>query len=136
LGAGLTPGHALQRVWSPEAPAVLVIVVAPDRVEIRVPEPWSSRLADRLAQLTATQEFGRRVSQAIARLEAWHESDADSGTGPEELAAELRELRQQAPSPESKRAIADAIEALDDGLPADAVTAALFRARGRQNVTN
>jgi hypothetical protein len=131
FGGGLEPGQAIQRQWSPDAPPVLVVMVTADRIEIRVPERWSTRLAARLGQLTAAQRFNQRVGRAIARLEAWHESDADSGTSPEELAAELRELRQLAPSGESKRAITDALEALDDGLPADVVTAALYRARGR-----
>jgi hypothetical protein len=65
-------------------------------------------------------------------LEAWHESDTESVSGPEELAAELLRVRRLAPSPESGQAIDDAMEALDDGLPLDVVAAALYRALGQK----
>lgn len=131
FGAGLVPGQALRRSWNPEAPPALLIVMAPDRIEIRVPDrqPWPERLAIRLAELTGVPGFSGLLAQAIARLETWQESDADSATSPEELAAELNRLRQLAPSVESGHAIDEALEALDDGLPADVVAAALYRAR-------
>lgn len=131
FGAGLTPGLAMRRSWHPQAPPALLVVSATDRVEIRVPDrsPWPGRLADRLAELTGAPGFSRRLAQVIARLETWQESDADSGTSPEELAADLGRLRQLAPSTESEHAIDEALEALDDGLPADVVAAALYRAR-------
>jgi hypothetical protein len=134
FGSGLATGTAAERPWKPGAPPALVVPVTPERIEIRIPdrEPWASLLAEHLAALTEPASFGRRLAQAIARLEAWHESDIESGSGPEELAAELLRLRRQAPSPESGQAIGDAVEALDDGLPVDVVAAALYRALGQK----
>lgn len=131
FGPGLISGQALQRSWDAGAPPALLVLVSPERVEIRVPdrEPWPVRLAERLDELTGAPGFGSRLAQAIARLEAWHESDAESGTSPEELARELRRLQPLAPSPAVRDAVAEALEALDDGLPADVVAAALYRAR-------
>jgi len=134
FGSSLALGVAARRPWNHGAPLALVIPVTPERVEIRIPdrEPWASLLAEHLAELTEPASFRRRLAQAIARLEAWHESDTESGSGPEELAAELLRLRRLAPSPESGQAIGDAAEALDDGLPVDVVAAALYRALGQQ----
>jgi hypothetical protein len=134
FGSSLAFGMAARLSWNPGAPQALVIPLTPERVEIRIAdsEPWASRLAEHLAELTEPALFGRRLSQAIARLEAWHESDTESVSGPEELAAELLRVRRLAPSPESGQAIDDAMEALDDGLPLDVVAAALYRALGQK----
>jgi hypothetical protein len=134
FGSGLAIGVAAHRPWKPGAPQALVIPVTAERIEIRIPdrEPWASLLAGHLADLAEPASFGRRLAQAISRLEAWHESDTDSGSGPEELAAELLRLRRLAPSPQSGQAIGDAVEALDDGLPVDVVAAALYRALGQK----
>jgi len=130
FGSRLAVGQALRLTWEPGAPAALVIMMSPTRVEVRLPaeEPWATRLLERLGHVEKRSLFSERLARAIARLEAWHESDADSATSPEELADELSHLRQLAPSVESQQAIVDALEALDDGLPADAVAAALYRA--------
>ncbi len=134
FGSGLGIGIAARRPWNPGAPPALVIPITPERIEIRISDrqPWATLLAEHLAELTEPALFGRRLAQAIARLEAWHESDSESGSGPEELAGELLRLRRLAPSPESGQAIADAVDALDDGLPADVVAAALYRALGQK----
>ena len=134
FGSGLAIGMAAHRPWKPGAPHALVIPVTAERIEIRISdrEPWASMLAGHLAELSEPASFGRRLAQAISRLEAWHESDTESGSGPEELAAELLGLRRLAPSPESGQAIGDAVEALDDGLPVDVVAAALYRALGQK----
>jgi hypothetical protein len=134
FGSGLAVGTAAYRPWKPGAPSALVVPVTPERVEIRIPdrEPWPSLLAEHVAALTEPASFGPRLALAIARLEAWHESDTESGSGPEELAAELLRLRRLAPSLESGQAIGDAVEALDDGLPVDVVAAALYRALGQK----
>lgn len=130
FGSPVRVGQAVRLPWDAGAPAALVILVSPDRLEIRIPdqEPWPARLRERLAGAAGAASFGGRLTRAIARLEAWQESDAESGTGLEDLAAELDRLRQLAPSPESRQAVGDALEALDDGLPADSVAAALYRA--------
>lgn len=130
FGCRLAVGQALQVIWEPGAPAALVIAMSPTRVEVRLPaeEPWATRLLERLGSVEESILFSEGLARAIARLEAWHESDADSATSPVELADELSHLRQLAPSVESRQAIVDALEALDDGLPADAVAAALYRA--------
>lgn len=130
FGSRLAVGRALQLTWEPGAPAALVIMISATRVEVRLPaeEPWATRLLERLGAVTESSLFSKGLARAIARLEAWHESDADLATSPEELADELTHLRQLAPSAESRQAIVDALEALDDGLPADAVAAALYRA--------
>jgi len=130
FGARLTPSQAVRVAWQPGAPEALVIPAAATRVEVRIAdqEPWASRLQAWLAGHRANTAFGDQLARAISRLEAWQESEADGGTSPEELAAELTGLRRLAPSPESDQAIVDALEALDDGLPAEAVAAALYRA--------
>jgi hypothetical protein len=134
FGCPLEVGQARYLTWEPGAPTVLVVVMSPTRIEVRLPagEPSATltRLIKRLGAL-ARGSFGERLANAIARVEAWNESDAEPATDPEELAAELTRLRQLAPSVESAQAILDAIEALDDGLPADAVAAALYRAQPR-----
>ena len=134
FGSSLGIGMAVRSPWNPGAPPALVIAVTPERIEIRISdrEPWATLLAEHLAELAEPALFVRRLAQAIARLEAWHESDTESGSGPEELAAELLRLRRLAPSPESGQAIGDAVEALDDGLPVDVVAAALYRALGQK----
>ncbi len=130
FGYHLAVGHAVWLPWDAGAPAALVILASASRVEIRIldQDPWPARLAERLASVSQAASFGGRLALAIARLEAWHESDAESGTSPQDLAAELDRLRSLAPSAESAQALADALEALDDGLPADVVAAALYRA--------
>lgn len=130
FGARLTIGQAHRLAWEAGAPEALVIPVAATRVEIRIAdrEPWVSRWHAWLAGHRAATAFGDQLARAISKLEAWQESEADGAASPEELAVELTRLRQLAPSVESERAIVEALEALDDGLPADAVAAALYRA--------
>ncbi len=100
--------------------------------EIRIPadHPWPHLLSARLAEIAnAADVWADHLSRAIARLEAWIESDTDAGGGVEELASDLQALEVRAPTPEARQAIRSAMDALDDGLPAEAVAAALYRAR-------
>lgn len=134
FGSNLKP-HVLQYLaWLRDAPPAGVVWFPPARLEIRVPalDPWPSLLAARLAEvISKSPDNGWRdlLADALARLEAWMDSDVDQGGGAEELAAELEALQRQAPTPESRQAIGSARDALDDGLPAEAVAAALYRAR-------
>lgn len=78
----------------------------------------------------ADSEFKDRLDALIQRVEAWSYSDSDAGAGvPVELAEELARLRAEAPSPELRRRVASAQDALDDGLSAEAVAAELYRVR-------
>ncbi|MDQ6883461.1 MAG: hypothetical protein M3077_04375 [Candidatus Dormibacteraeota bacterium] len=102
----------------------------PDRLEIRVPLAAAPRLRATLTALTTgVPPFSDRVRSLIARLEAWSYADSDSGSGPaESLASDLRRLGTEAPTPASRRAICQAQEALDDGLPAEVILGTLDRA--------
>ena len=75
-------------------------------------------------------EFENRLERLIGRVEAWSYADADPGAGvPEELARELNRLAAVAPTPELRQDVRRAQDALDDGLSAEAVAAALYRVR-------
>ena len=76
-------------------------------------------------------EFGDRLQRLIGRVEAWSYADADPGAGvPQEVAAELKRLATAAPTPRLRTGVRRAQDALDDGLSAEAVAAALYRLRG------
>jgi hypothetical protein len=78
----------------------------------------------------ARLEFSNRLERLIGRVEAWSYADSDAGTGlPEEIARELKGLASIAPSPALKLGLRHAQDALDDGLSAEAVAAALYRVR-------
>ncbi len=75
-------------------------------------------------------EFDKRLKRAIGRVEAWSYGDSDAGTGlPVEVARELKALASAAPSLALKQGVRRAQDALDDGLSAEAVVAALYGVR-------
>jgi hypothetical protein len=75
-------------------------------------------------------EFGKRLDRLIARVEAWSYADSDAGAGlPVEVARELKALAAAATSPRLKQGVRRAQDALDDGLSAEAVAAALYQLR-------
>jgi len=75
-------------------------------------------------------EFAQRLDRLIARVEAWNYADSDAGTGlPVEVARELKALAAAAATPRLKQGVRRAQDALDDGLSAEAVAAALYRVR-------
>jgi len=75
-------------------------------------------------------EFEIRLRRLIGRVEAWSYGDTDPGAGEsEELARDLRRLATAAPSPLLRQGVRRAQDALDDGLSAEAVAAALYRLR-------
>ena len=75
-------------------------------------------------------EFGQRLNRLIGRVEAWNYADSDAGTGlPVEVARELKALAAAAATPRLKQGVRRAQDALDDGLSAEAVAAALYRVR-------
>jgi hypothetical protein len=75
-------------------------------------------------------EFENRLRRLIDRVEAWSYADADPGAGlPEEIARELKRLAAVTPSPPLQQGVRRAQDALDDGLSAEAVAAALYRLR-------
>lgn len=75
-------------------------------------------------------EFGERLNRLIARVEAWNYADTDAGAGlPVEVARELKALAASTESPGLKLGVRRAQDALDDGLSAEAVAAALYRVR-------
>jgi hypothetical protein len=75
-------------------------------------------------------EFGLGLNRLIGRVEAWSYGDSDAGAGlPVELARELRALASVAPSLTVKQGVRRAQDALDDGLSAEAVAAALYAVR-------
>lgn len=74
-------------------------------------------------------QFEATLRQLIARVEAWSYADSDAGAGPaEEIAAELNRLATISPAAAVKHDIREAQDALDDGLPAENLAAALYRA--------
>ncbi len=75
-------------------------------------------------------EFEQRLHRVIGRVEAWSYGDSDAGAGlPVEVARELKALASAAPSSTLKQGIRRAQDALDDGLSAEAVAAALYGVR-------
>jgi hypothetical protein len=78
----------------------------------------------------AGSEFVDRLNRLIGRVEAWSYGDTDAGSGlPEELAKDLRRLAARAPGGALREGIRRAQDALDDGLSAETVAAALYRVR-------
>ena len=75
-------------------------------------------------------EFSQRLNRLISRVEAWNYADSDAGAGlPVEVARELRALAAAAASATLKQGVRRAQDALDDGLSAEVVAAALYRVR-------
>jgi hypothetical protein len=75
-------------------------------------------------------EFRKRLNALIGRVEAWSYADSDAGAGlPVDVARELKALAARAPSATLKQGLRRAQDALDDGLSAEAVAAALYGVR-------
>jgi hypothetical protein len=75
-------------------------------------------------------EFVDRLNLLIGRVEAWSYGDSDAGAGlPVELARDLKRLASKAPAGALRDGIRRAQDALDDGLSAETVAAALYRVR-------
>jgi len=75
-------------------------------------------------------EFGKRLDALIVRVEAWSYAESDAGAGlPVEVARELTALASSAPSLALRQGVRRAQDALDDGLSAEAVAAALYGVR-------
>jgi hypothetical protein len=75
-------------------------------------------------------EFSQRLQRLIGRVEAWSYADSDAGAGlPVEVARELKALAATTASTALKQGLRRAQDALDDGLSAEAVAAALYRVR-------
>lgn len=75
-------------------------------------------------------EFKNRLQRLIQRVEAWSYGDTEAGSGvPVEVADELEILTLNAPSNGLRSSLQRAQDALDDGLPAEAVAAELYRVR-------
>ena len=78
--------------------------------------------------MSGDSEFRKRLVGLIRRVEAWNYAESDAGAGvPVEVANELRSLAATAPTAPLRRGLRRAQDALDDGLPADAVAAELYR---------
>lgn len=78
--------------------------------------------------MSAHSEFKDRLFALIRRVEAWNYAESDAGAGvPVEVADELQALAATAPTAQLRRSLRRAQDALDDGLPADAVAAELYR---------
>ncbi|HEY8677810.1 MAG TPA: hypothetical protein VIN39_04165 [Candidatus Dormibacteraeota bacterium] len=130
--ARLAPGQLEYRRLANDGPLVAVCWRPPARLEIRVPAgdgPGPLRI--RLHALRANRaksSFSDRVRQVVARIEAWSYADSDSGSAPAEaMANDLRALDVQAPSAAARQSLRQAQDALDDGLPAEVIAAALYR---------
>ena len=75
-------------------------------------------------------EFQERLNSLIGLVEAWSYADSDAGAGlPVEVARELKALGSAAPAATLKQGVRRALDALDDGLSAEAVAAALYGVR-------
>jgi hypothetical protein len=73
-------------------------------------------------------QFEATLRRLVARVEAWSYGDSDAGAGAaEEIAEELKRLASMSSTQAVKRDIREAQDALDDGLPAENVAAALYR---------
>ena len=130
FGRPLSPAQLEYVGWTEGAPLLAACWLPPDRLEIRVPADggWPDRLTESLRRL-APGSFGARLDALIARVEAWSYADTEVGAGAEDIGAELSALAATAPSTASRRELRAARDALDDGLTAEAVAAALYRAR-------
>ena len=70
------------------------------------------------------------LERLILRVEAWSYADTDAGAGQSrELARALKSLASIAPTPALRAGVRHAQDALDDGLSAEVVAAALYRLR-------
>ena len=80
--------------------------------------------------MKSESEFIDRLDRLIGRVEGWSYGDSDAGSGlPEEVAKDLKRLAARAPSRNLRDGIRRAQDALDDGLSAETVAAALYRVR-------
>ena len=80
--------------------------------------------------MKADSEFGDRLDRLISRVEAWSYGDSDVGSGlPQELAKSLKQLASKSPAGSLRDGLRRAQDALDDGLSAEMVAAALYRVR-------
>ena len=80
--------------------------------------------------MKAESEFVDRLNRLIDRVEAWSYGDSDAGAGlPVELAKDLKRLASKAPAGTLRNGIRRAQDALDDGLPAETLAAALYWVR-------
>jgi len=76
-------------------------------------------------------EFKESLERLIVRVEAWSYAASEAGAGQSrELAGALKSLASIAPTPALLAGIRRAQDALDDGLSAEVVAAALYRLRG------
>ncbi|HYM51332.1 MAG TPA: hypothetical protein VET65_12290 [Candidatus Limnocylindrales bacterium] len=140
FGAPLpTPLQLTDRAFAEGAPAAAICWKPPDRLEIRIPAsgPWAAIVKSRLRDLeragspsSQLPPFRASVEAVIARVEAWYYADTEQAGGAEELARDLSALQQIAPTAAAAGAVNAARDALDDGMPADAIVAALYRAAG------
>ena len=70
------------------------------------------------------------LERLIVRVEAWSYADTDASAGQSrELARALKSLASIAPTPALRAGVRHAQDALDDGLSAEVVAAALYRLR-------
>jgi hypothetical protein len=117
--------------WEPGAPQLVACWTSHQRLELRIPSdgPWIELLAGRLRRLDSgpAPAFEHQLRLLMTRLDEWSYTDSDAGDGLEELAAEIKTLEDKAPR-SLREHLRQAREALDDGLPAEMVTAALYRA--------
>jgi hypothetical protein len=77
--------------------------------------------------VNADSEFAQALAALIARVEAWTYAESDSGGRlAEEVGEGLAALARRAPSGTLRHGLLEARDALDDGLPAERVAAALY----------
>ena len=83
-----------------------------------------------VVRVSGGSEFEIRLKRVIQRVESWSYADSDAGAGgPEEVAEDIAWLVGDAATPELRRRLRRAQDALDDGLSAEAVAAALYQVR-------
>ena len=89
---------------------------------------WLDSIKD--GRVKGQTEFVDRLNVLIGRVEAWSYADSDAGAGlPVELARDLKRLASKVPAGALRDGIRRAQDALDDGLSAETVAAALYRVR-------
>jgi hypothetical protein len=80
--------------------------------------------------VTADSEFVQALDGLIARVEAWSYAESDTGGRlAEEVGAGLAALARRAPPGPVRQGLLQAEDALDDGLSAESVAAALYGVR-------
>ena len=80
--------------------------------------------------MNADPEFVQALDRLIAKVEAWSYADSDSGGRlAEEVGEALAALTRRAPSEALRHGLLQARDALDDGLSAESVAAALYSVR-------